>query len=173
MQSVTGVILAASWRRSLRWVPTSGAVENAAKLRDAMFRTIRELRGLGLRVLVLGPVPDLPYPAPECIFRAQSEVDLRRCRYTSGEVDFMQRDIVTALRSATSQFDNTRFIDLKAPFCDVDYCWPGRGGHIYYSDTNHLSVSGARVLRDWYKNEIVWAFADQERDKPSTAAMPR
>jgi peptidoglycan/LPS O-acetylase OafA/YrhL len=173
LQSVTGVILAAAWMRGLWAATPAGAVADAAKLRDAMIRTIGELHGSGLRVLVLGQVPGVPFPAPECIFRAQSEAELRRCRYVSSEVDVMHGDIDTALRTAASQFDNTRFMEVKAAFCDHDYCWPGRGGSIYYSDTNHLSVSGARAVRDRYKDDFVWALAAPTRSTFSKAAATR
>jgi hypothetical protein len=135
-----------------------------------MTRTIGQLRALGLRVLVLGPVPIMPYPVPECIFRAHSEADLRRCRTTSAEVDLAQRKIVTALRSATMKFDDTRFVDLRQALCDMDYCWPARGGSIYYSDTNHLSGPGARIVHDRFRDDFAWAFAAPPRDKSSATA---
>ena len=86
----------------------------------------------------------------------------------------MQRDSVDALRSAASHFDNIRFLDPKLAFCDSDFCWPGQGGSILYSDSAHLSPAGARVLRDRYKDDIAWAFAARERGKPAaTAAAAR
>ena len=178
MQNVTGVVLAAAWQRLYlqywRVAATADAADTVAQLREAMLRTLGELHRIGLRVLVLGPVPEMPYPIPECTFLAQSTVDLRRCRYTRSEVDLVQRDSVDALRSAASHFDNIRFLDPKLAFCDSDFCWPGQGGSILYSDSAHLSPAGARVLRDRYKDDIAWAFAARERGKPAaTAAAAR
>jgi hypothetical protein len=171
-QDVTATILEAAWARYLgSAAPSASAAESASILAEAMTRTIGQLRALGLRVLVLGPVPSMPYPVPECIFRAHSEADLRRCRYTSAEVDLAQGNIVAALRSATMKFDDTRFVDLRQAFCDMDYCWPARGGSIYYSDTNHLSGSGARILHDHFRSDLAWAFAASRRYK-SSATTP-
>ena len=167
-QDVTAVILEAAWALAGgRVAPPARAAESASILAEAMTHTIGQLRALGLRVLVLGPVPAIPHPAPECLFRAHSETDLRRCRYTSAEVDLAQRSTVTALRSATKKFDGTRFVDLAPAFCDMDYCWPGRDRSIYYSDTNHLSGPGARILHDRFKDDLAWAFAAPRRDNSS------
>jgi len=169
---ITGVILTAAWQRHHGRVAVSAEDwRNGEKLHEAAVRTIEELRKLGLRVLVLGPVPDIPYPAPECIFRARSEADLRRCRYSANDVRLAQQDIVNALRLAAAQFDNARFIDLKPAFCDRAYCWPARGRSIYYTDTNHLSVSGARMLHSQFRDDLAWVFESEER-QPPMAALP-
>jgi peptidoglycan/LPS O-acetylase OafA/YrhL len=170
MRSVTGVILAGAWARHYGHVAAAGDPEAATKLGEAMVRTVGKLHGIGLRVLVLGPVPTMPYPVPECIFRAKSENELRRCRYTRSEVDLMQRDIVNALQSAVSQFDHARFLDLKAALCDSAFCWPSGQDNIFYSDTNHLSASGARVVADRFKDDFDWAFAAEQRAQPSAAS---
>jgi peptidoglycan/LPS O-acetylase OafA/YrhL len=171
MQSVTGIILSGAWQHNYggQAITPDWAVA-AAKLGEAMVRTLGELHGMGLRVLVLGPVPTMPYPVPECIFRARSETELRRCRYTRNEVDLMQHDVINALQSAVSQFDRARFVDFKAALCDSDFCWPSKNGKIFYGDTNHLSGSGARVVYDRFKDEFAWTFGAKERDQPSAAS---
>jgi peptidoglycan/LPS O-acetylase OafA/YrhL len=170
MRSVTGVILAAAWSNHYGTVAAASDPEAAAKLGEAMVSTLRELRGMGMRVLVLGPVPTMPYPVPECIFRARSESELRRCRYTRSEVDLMQHDIVNALQSAVSQFDHAHFVDLKAALCDSDFCWPSQHVNIFYSDTNHLSTSGARLVYDRFRDEFIWVFAAEQWAQPSAAS---
>jgi hypothetical protein len=163
-QDVTAIILDAAWMSQRgRAAPSAGAADSASILGEAMTRSVGQLRALGLRVLVLGPIPALPYSAPECVFRAHSEADLRRCRYTSAEVDLAQRNIVAALRSATMKFDDTRFVDSRQAFCDMDFCWPARDGSIYYSDNNHLSASGARILHDRFRDDLDWAFIAPRR----------
>ena len=164
-QNITGIILEGRWALQLgRMTGSTAEGASLSALAEAISRTLGELHLLGLRVLVLGPVPAMPYPVPECIFRANSEADLRRCRYTSDEVDLAQRNIIDVLRSATMKFDYTRFVDLRPAFCDMAYCWPAQGGNIYYSDTHHLSSSGARILHDRFRDDLAWVFAARQRN---------
>jgi len=158
LQNVTGVILAAAWAnywRSWRLERTAGVADKTGQLREPMAQTLGALQRMGLRVLLLGPFPETPYPAPDCIFRAHSESELHRCGNTRAKVDLAQHDNVSALRSAAPQFANVRFLEPTMALCDSAVCWEARDGKIFYSDTHHLSASGAGLVRDRYYTGMI------------------
>ncbi len=165
LKNVTGVVLAANWRYSQTLLGASeAAADRAAKLGEGLARTLTVLRARGLRVLVLGQAPPLPYRAPECLFLTS---DGRKCNALRAPLDAEQHDFTAALRSTVARFDNARFIDLEPALCDAQSCVAGRGGEIYYIDATHLSDAGARAVRAHFAADFDWVVGRAERDKRS------
>jgi peptidoglycan/LPS O-acetylase OafA/YrhL len=164
LKDVTGVVLAANWRYSQTLLGTEVPADRAARLGEGVRRTLTALRARGLRVLVLGQVPPLPYRAPECVFLAG---DAGQCSALRGPLDAEQNDFMAALRSAVAPFDNARFLDLEPALCDAEHCVASRGGQIYYIDGTHLSDAGARAVRDYFASDFAWVVAGAGRDKLS------
>ncbi|MET0707376.1 MAG: acyltransferase family protein [Tardiphaga sp.] len=163
--NVTGVILAAAWGLHFgHAAPEQDRAGRVNALRDAAQRSVARFRALGLRVLLVGPVPIMPRAVPGCLFLARSDAEQRSCRTTRAETDAMEDDIVAALRFAASGDDNVRFIDVRPAFCDSDTCWPARRGEIYYRDNSHLSPAGNRLIHDRFKGDLAWVFATRSRD---------
>ena len=170
LKGVTGVVLTANWRNSQTLLHAAAdPADRAAKLGEAVGRTLTALRALGLRVLVLGQVPPLPYAAPECVYRAGLAGDVNRCSAILSTIEAEQHDLTAALRAAVAPFDNTRYLDLTAALCDDKACSPVAGDRITYSDITHLSDSGARAVREHFALDFAWVFAGSERDKFSAA----
>jgi hypothetical protein len=167
LRDVTGVVLMARWQASVNFVNEPGSTSDIVmKFTESVSRTLAELRALGLRVLVLGPVPQMAHPAPECIYRTSGDRDGNRCGVSRQNADAGLSELVTALQLAAHGFDNARFIDLRLALCDAEYCPPGRGGQIYYRDAHHLSDVGARAVRERFRAEFAWVFAARQRFQP-------
>src|SRR5262249_54790116 len=143
--------------------------DRAARLGEAVTRTLTALRRLGLRVLVLGQVPPLPYPAPECVYRAGLAGDVGHCGANRSAIETEQRELSAALQAAVARFDNARFLDLAPALCDAETCSPVGGGRIYYSDSTHLSDTGARAVRAHFAGDFAWVSGATQRDKISTS----
>jgi len=169
LKDVTGVVLAANWVNSQALLHAAGQQDGAKKFAAALGRTVGALRALGLRVLVLGQVPPLPYVAPECVYHAGLANDVAQCGARRSKIDGEQRDLLDALRAAVAPFDNARVLDLEPALCDAESCSPLRDGHIYYSDATHLSDAGARAVRAHFAEDFAWIFAPTERDRSSGA----
>ena len=169
LRGVTGVILEARWFVSQQMIPGTGETDLAATLGETVRRTIGRLNALGIRVLVFGPVPTLPFAAPECNYRTSLNGGIGRCNARRGNVDSELSGIVGALRSAVQDFNNARFVDLRNVLCDSDQCWSARNGQIYYTDDNHLSDSGAMLVLQNFKDDFAWVFAGALRDKPNVS----
>lgn len=167
LNGVTGVVLGARWEYSLGTVPPG---TDPAKLGEAVEHTIHLLNALGIRVLVVGPVPVLPLDAPECNFRASfAGSDIKRCNPRRSDVEAAHGAITAALQAAVRGSRNARFVDVQTALCDSDYCWSGRNGQIYYTDDNHLSNPGALAVLDQFKDDFSWIFGASQRD---AAALP-
>ena len=136
---VTGVVIAGAW--GLHGGQVSSTGPNPALLRTAMARTVGSLQGLGLRVLVVGPVPKLPRAAPDCIFHGGEKN--RRCGIARAVVDTASLPSNGALRAAVEDVEGARFVDPALALCDAIYCYAGGTEGVYYSDDNHLSAAGA------------------------------
>jgi len=161
MRGITGVVLDAAWAMHLGHASLSGdRAEHVAKMAEAVTRTLQALRLRGLRVLLVGPVPELPHRVPECLFLA---TDVQSCAAPASEIEASQRDVVAALRAAATGFDDVRFVDAAAAFCDVTWCVPAREGTIYYRDSNHLTDAGAELLQRRFSDDFAWIFAAPER----------
>jgi peptidoglycan/LPS O-acetylase OafA/YrhL len=164
LKGVTGVVLGASWEYARTLTsPLPGDADGEVRLGQAVSHTVATLRALGLRVLVVGPVPLMPYSGPECLYRSGLAGDLDRCRIDARSVRAGQHKLVEALRSAVMPFDNARFIDPRDALCDQDYCWPGRGGQVHYRDTHHLSDAGARVVGAHFADDFAWVASREQR----------
>jgi peptidoglycan/LPS O-acetylase OafA/YrhL len=164
LKDVTGVVLAANWRYGQTLLSAADtSADRAAKLGEAVGRTLAALRARGLRVLVLGQVPPLPHRAPECMFLAS---DVRQCSALRGPLDAEQHDFTAALRSAVAPFDNARFVDVEPALCDTTSCASGREGQIYYIDATHLSDAGARAVRAYFASDFAWVVGSTERGRP-------
>ncbi|MGE0231680.1 MAG: acyltransferase family protein [Flavobacteriaceae bacterium] len=115
------------------------------------------------RLLVIGAIPDFPYLATECIYRAERYglgwdycgISRKEIDETTGVANRIVRDIVTKL-------PNARFIDPVEMFCDKTLCRPYVERSILYRDNNHLSLFGADWLYAKLRPHMVWAMTGKE-----------
>jgi peptidoglycan/LPS O-acetylase OafA/YrhL len=110
--------------------------------RDGMVRTVREIRSMGIRVIVLR---DTPRPRPDvmdCLYSANTP---DRCALTLAEAQPSRPlDIEAAQLAGAAEWDLTQRI------CPDETCpvlVPGREGwQVVYRDSNHLTASFVRTL---------------------------
>jgi peptidoglycan/LPS O-acetylase OafA/YrhL len=118
---------------------------NGAVFARAMLRTVERLTGLGARVVIIGPVPEIEFAVPETLAKAEwfggekdigpSEAEFKR-RQTNV---FRALDVVTKLR-------NTTVIYPSMALCGLD-CAVERFGQVLYIDDNHLSQAGLDLMK--------------------------
>lgn len=120
--------------------------ENPRAFARALDRTVAELRGRGLKVVVLHQVPDAGYHvsiASVMAARMQRDIDLRPTRAEHQEFQRPTRDILAA-RAARGDI---ALVPLDELLCDTEMCRVmTRDGLPAYWDDNHLSRRGAREL---------------------------
>jgi hypothetical protein len=108
---------------------------------DSLTRLVRELRGTGAQVLVLGPVPDPHSVVPICLSGHLD--DASACtppRSTAVDESGM------AAESAATQAGGGHYADLTVLFCTADRCPVIVGNTLVYLDWNHLTSEYSRKL---------------------------
>jgi hypothetical protein len=107
----------------------------------SLTRQVRQLRGIGAQVLVLGAIPDPQSVVPLCLSLHLD--DATACSPpTSKAVD--QPGI--AAESAATKAGGGQFADLTELFCTADRCPVIIGNTLGYRDQNHITVEYGRLL---------------------------
>jgi SGNH domain (fused to AT3 domains) len=166
-QGLAGVVLSARWsvyddRPSLsvwdygtkfRFIKHAGDTDAPLEVFEAaMKNTLGALTQMGLRVLVIGPVPEQRYNAPWCLARS----DPATCSVTRQEAESDRADVLAVLARAVARSSSVRLADPFGPLCDALHCLVERGGAILYSDDDHLTATGARSLAPWFAQSAAW-----------------
>jgi len=160
-----GVVISARWPSYL-WRKTisiseplvnlAGDPERMAQARlemqSSLDATLDVLERAGLRVLVLGPNPEMIYSPPLCIGLRRGE----RCNITRAANDAFIGDPTAALAEVVSRHPNSRLAEMTDFFCDADTCYAMRDEKILYTDDNHISATAARDLARFFARDMNW-----------------
>jgi peptidoglycan/LPS O-acetylase OafA/YrhL len=115
------------------------------------------------RVLLVGPVPEFRYRAPECVLRVQRHGgDWDRCALPRAAVEAHRAPAMTALKTFAAAHPNVRLIDPLDLFCKDALCRPYENGVLLYRDSTHLTVPyGAEWLYYHFKEDFWWVLSGQ------------
>lgn len=156
------VVLSARWLRMFgapRLRPTRSGLrlaghgldspENAA----ALERTIEQLSRAGLRVLIVAPLPEMPYDVPGCIARRGPD----RCNLPRSEVEAQRRDIMVLFSGIRARHPGVEVLDLIDALCDATTCFAGHDGTVVYLDDHHLTATASRRLLPFARPSLLRA----------------
>ncbi len=120
----------------------------------ALTRTLDAIRatGTGAQVVVIGPVPELPFSVPNCVAEArQLHRDEAGCATSRADLPLARaRPLEAELRRVVATRPFARAVFPTASLCAQDRCVAIRGPTMLYFDDDHLSVAGAQQLvPDW------------------------
>ena len=108
---------------------------------DSLTRLVRQLRGSGAQVLVLGPVPDPQTYVPDCL--SEHLDDATACS-PSRSTAVNQPGI--AAESAATKAGGGQYADLTELFCTAVRCPVIVGNTPVYMDWSHLTFEYSRLL---------------------------
>ena len=108
---------------------------------ETLTRLVRELRGIGARVLVLGPVPDLQLQVPICLSKHLD--DAMAC---SAPRSAAVNDHGIAAEATATTARGGHYVDLTELFCSADRCPAIVGNTMVYVDSSHLTFEYSRRL---------------------------
>jgi hypothetical protein len=94
------------------------------------------------RVIVMGPLPELPALPTKCVAKRQ----IARCDASRAAFDSSVEPIRKALRKAVAHHPNAEFVDPTDYFCNATTCPLMRDGHVMFWDNNHITASAARAF---------------------------
>ncbi|KAA0103256.1 acyltransferase [Mycolicibacterium sp. P1-5] len=108
---------------------------------DSLSRLVQQLRGSGLRVLVLGPIPDPHLHVPVCLSGYLDDVPV--C--TPNRSAAVNESGITAEAAAVAA-SGGKYVDTTDLFCTAERCPVIVGNALVYLDENHMSQTYARAL---------------------------
>jgi hypothetical protein len=118
---------------------------------DGLTRLVRDLRGTGAKVLVLGPIPDPHFHVPLCLSGNLNDVpacDPRRATSVN--------ESGIAAESAATVAGGGQYNDLTELYCANDLCPAIIGNTLAYMDETHTTLEYARQLAP-----VMGALADR------------
>jgi len=157
-----GVVLSARWLR--RSEPqeearvamaedAAGTIAIAESHRRVLDRTIRGLTELGLRVVVVAPIPNWPFNVPACLARR----DAAACTVSRESVERERAGIMVMLRELQSRLVTVRILDPLEGLCDERYCYAERDGRVLFLDDRHMTATASRSLLPQARRVLQWA----------------
>lgn len=146
--------------RHLQLAPGEVSPEaNARAFARMLVETVDRLHALGARVDIVTSVPEVGVDAPELVVRhvqsgrpvptiAREAFELRQARAHS-------------LIEETAGRTAARVVHLHPLLCDVQHCAIARNGRVLYHDDDHLSLEGAREIRQALRPTIHGSTSEQ------------
>lgn len=126
-------------------------------LRIGLRQTLSELDRLGIRVLLVAPVPEPYFNAAHCVHRRSPE----DCVFSRAKVEARRAATLTALKAASAGFANVRMVDPIDNFCDRERCYVYRDGGLMYGDTDHMTARMSRQLRASWQPTLNWLWHEE------------
>ena len=118
---------------------------------DGLTRLVRDLRGTGAKVLVLGPIPDPHFHVPLCLSGNLDDVPACVPRRAASV-----NESGIAAESAATTAGGGHYDDLTDLFCATDLCPPIVGNTLAYMDETHTTLEYSRQLAP-----VMGALADR------------
>jgi peptidoglycan/LPS O-acetylase OafA/YrhL len=125
----------------------------AASYRQGLEGVIRRLNANGVPVVIVHPVPRLPFDPAGC---AVSRVLSGSCFGTRSRqaVDAESHDAIATENRAIASATGAWAIGFENDLCDKRFCHTSKYGVAMYRNSEHLSVAGALTLTDRFANVI-------------------
>ncbi|MEP9347408.1 acyltransferase family protein [Xanthobacter sp. KR7-225] len=123
--------------------------EDSARAFDASLdRSIAAVRALGLKPVIVGPVPEFLKAVPGCASRALFHgFDASSCyRIDAAQREKLLGPAEAALARAQKRWPDVTFLMPASAFCDVNGCDARIDGRIAYRDSHHLNQTAAKIL---------------------------
>jgi peptidoglycan/LPS O-acetylase OafA/YrhL len=120
-----------AWER----VPREEHLDRQEKFRRSTTEVVAWLRSMDLNVVILGPVPEFPFQARDCLQRFES------CEWSSKAIQEQRQNTVDFLRNTAHQH-GALFYDPFSRFCNDVFCTIGSENEVWYMDDDHLTRAG-------------------------------
>ena len=131
------------------WIPAFKTYDSAWI--DSFTHLVRQLRGTGAKVLLLGPVPDPHSVVPICL---SGHLDDATACSPPRSTAINESGI--AAESAATKAAGGQYADVTDLFCTADRCPVIVGNTLVYVDSNHLTMQYSRTL-----GPVIGALADR------------
>ena len=115
-------------------------------LENGMRRTFNVLTNAKKNIVVVIDNPHLPFQPSSCVDRPYGFFsEYNQCKFkrvindTYAAINWYKK----ILYNVIVDYKNVKVVDLAAVFCDGEFCYAKKNGHVLYKDVEHLSVYGS------------------------------
>lgn len=119
------------------------AAQAHRQLEVALQQTLAKLTAGGVRVIVIGPPPEPRVSGPYCLHRFGEQA----CRNRRADIDAGRATTLALLQRVVAGAPAAQMVDPIDTLCDAAWCPAKLDGQVLFFDYNHLSASGAALLR--------------------------
>jgi len=161
-----GVVLAGRWLNILG-APRLEAVSTRSTTDDISLNspveleqlaaTVSQLTSLGLRVLVVAPMPEPRFDIPSCLARRHAD----DCAVERRLTDAQRRETIESLSKLESRWPGVRVFDAIDSLCNQERCLAVSNGRVVFLDDHHLTASASRALLPAATESLHWVSGAQ------------
>jgi hypothetical protein len=133
---------------SLATVPPIRNVPDAFRI--SMRRTFDELLATNKQIIFILDNPEIDFDPKTCvdtrapIFAKITSNEL--CAIPKSKFEAHQHSYRLLMSEILKNYSSIQVIDSADELCDSQYCYAKKGGEVLYTDFDHLSVSGSRLI---------------------------
>lgn len=162
---ITAIVISARWTQYVGKPSIAGnpfyhelldgdspASDQPALLALGLSSTLKALSKLGVKILIIKPIPEQLHNVPNCLAWKTAE----QCSVKLDRAEAHRSLAQNAIKTAISNVSGTQLWDPFGPMCDDEICLVKRDGIVMYRDDDHLSYSGAV----WLSSKFMSTFAD-------------
>ncbi len=162
-KSIDAVILVARWKNYAGEGPLGG--KQVDLFRQSLLSTIQDLSGRGVRIIVIGPIPEPGIDLPSAMIKEKMGLGTVRLDDNVARFNREQAAVITVL----DQVKTINGVLVLAPsddLCDTATCATIADGLPLYRDDNHLNSLGSQRLEALVSSAIAKATTRQPNRDP-------
>ncbi len=143
-----GPVEAGAARKDIIWHGAPKGADQAEMFTLAFRDTLKRLQSTGKSVVLFAEWPELGFDPRSCLPRPVKLFSQPRtlCGVPRDQVETRQRAYRETVFALQREFPKLRVFDPLPYLCDSSTCYAMPGGHLFYSDDNHLSIAGAAYI---------------------------
>jgi peptidoglycan/LPS O-acetylase OafA/YrhL len=142
-------------RRAAANVPAHVSDQLETHFAAALDQTVSYLRNAGLRVTLVGPVPELPIHLPSEMLKAQMRGRDLNFKFDFSRFTARQRFVLARL-AASEKLSGVDVIYPDRLLCPLGKCTFVKNGFPLYRDEDHLNVYGTALLKQSFVQSLAW-----------------
>lgn len=133
---------------------THGPADQGSLFERGLRETLSALTGLGRRVIFVHQIPELGFKPGSCLPRPYGLYPQHSCTIPRDVVDARQAPYRSAVTRILRDYPGVEVLDPLLLLCDAEVCRAKVDDVFMYSDDNHLSDTGARLLGHRWASQL-------------------
>jgi hypothetical protein len=150
-----GPIDAGAAPKEILWEGTAKKAAQPETFAASLRNTVARLSATGKNVILFMDWPELGFDPRSCLPRPVSFLSSLRssCSVPRVQVEARSAPYREVVRRLQMEFKDLKVFDPLPYLCDSSACSAMNGGHLFYSDDNHVSAIGAAYLSGKFLEE--------------------